>query len=228
MTLRPARSDAIHCTRKRAENSACARSRARPTSRTARRTPRAGNADRARQIKSIRHLRNLRHALAAADQPPHAGEIEDADPEPVPQPVVRRAVTARPVDHVDIADGNPSRRTAPAGNDAGRRNTAARGTRRGGTPSGRSRCRACRRAGSRLRTPLAMRDCNFLNALALRPTRWPATSPMRGAARSSAASSAGMKDGSFCPSPSSVTTAARAPRRRRCAPRPTGRRRPRA
>ena len=39
-----------------------------------------------------------------------------------------------------------------------------------------------------------------------RPTRWPATSPTRGAAVSSAPSSAGMKDGSFCPSPSSVAT----------------------
>ena len=60
------------------------------------------------------------------------------------------------------------------------------------------------------RTPLAMRDWNFLKPVALRPTRWPATRPMRGAPAASAASSAGMKAGSFWPSPSSVTTTRRA------------------
>src|SRR5665811_1870893 len=55
------------------------------------------------------------------------------------------------------------------------------------------------------RTALAMRDCSCLNRLALRPTRCPAISPIRGAPASSARSMAGMKAGSFCPSPSSVT-----------------------
>ena len=56
-----------------------------------------------------------------------------------------------------------------------------------------------------------MRDCSFLNAAERRPTRWPATSPIRVAALLERRSSAGMNDGSFCPSPSSVaTTGARA------------------
>src|SRR5215831_15465040 len=49
-----------------------------------------------------RNLRNLRYALLPAHQPPHAGEIEDADPQPVPHAVVRHAVPALAVDHVDI------------------------------------------------------------------------------------------------------------------------------
>ena len=64
-------------------------------------------------------------------------------------------------------------------------------------------------AQDRTRTALAMRDCNFLKPLALRPTRWPGDKadarrrplPARGI-------SAGMNAGSFCPSPSSVTTMA--------------------
>src|SRR3979409_2695645 len=50
-------------------------------------------------------LRSLRHALAPAHQPPHTGQIENADPKPVPQAVVRGARMTRPVDHVDITDG---------------------------------------------------------------------------------------------------------------------------
>ena len=55
------------------------------------------------------------------------------------------------------------------------------------------------------RTPFATRDWNFLKPVALRPTRWPATSPTRGAPDCSASISLGRNAGSFCPSPSSVT-----------------------
>src|SRR6185312_11783010 len=49
-------------------------------------------------------FRDFRSSLLAADQPPHTGEIEYADPQPVPQSVVRYAVCPWPVDHIDIAD----------------------------------------------------------------------------------------------------------------------------
>src|SRR5438132_235515 len=52
------------------------------------------------------YLRNLRHAPLAADQPPHSGKIEDADPQPVPHAVIGDARAARTVDHVDIANVN--------------------------------------------------------------------------------------------------------------------------
>src|SRR5262245_62151472 len=51
-----------------------------------------------------RHLHRLRNLLAAADQPPHAEQIENADPQPVPQAVVRDTVLARPIDYIDIVD----------------------------------------------------------------------------------------------------------------------------
>ena len=61
--------------------------------------------------------------------------------------------------------------------------------------------------------------------LPLRPRRWPATSPpCAGAPASSVRIIAGMKAGSFCPSPSIVTTIGAAPRVRTSAPLPTGRR----
>ena len=50
------------------------------------------------------NLRNPRHPLAAPDQPPYPGEVENADPQPVPQTVIRHAMPARPVDHIDISD----------------------------------------------------------------------------------------------------------------------------
>src|SRR5262245_37592820 len=56
------------------------------------------------------------------------------------------------------------------------------------------------------RTPLAMRDCRRLKPVSRRPTRWPATRPTRPVPFSSSRSSAGMKAGSFCPSPSRVAT----------------------
>jgi hypothetical protein len=56
-----------------------------------------------------------------------------------------------------------------------------------------------------------MRDCSFLKPPERRPMRWPATSPIVSPPCAKAVSIAGMKDGSFCPSPSRVaTTGARA------------------
>jgi hypothetical protein len=49
-------------------------------------------------------LPNFRNALLAADQPPDAGEIENADPEPVPQSIIRHAGVPRAVDDIDVAD----------------------------------------------------------------------------------------------------------------------------
>ena len=114
MTLRPARSDAIHCTRKRMVNSACA-TKPSTTHQSSLHHEDVVQivADARAKIDQHSNLRNLRHALAPADQPPARRQIEDADPEPVPHPVVRHAVTARPVDHVDIGDRrSPSRRTS--------------------------------------------------------------------------------------------------------------------
>src|ERR1043166_6021357 len=53
---------------------------------------------------SIGYLRNPRDAPAPPDQPPHPGEVEDADPQPVPKSVVRAAVAAWPVDDFHIGD----------------------------------------------------------------------------------------------------------------------------
>src|SRR5262249_50183479 len=43
-------------------------------------------------------------ATAAADQPPDSHEIEDSDPQPIPQAGVGRAGMTRPIHHVDKAD----------------------------------------------------------------------------------------------------------------------------
>src|SRR5882724_5084889 len=50
------------------------------------------------------NLRDFGNAAAAPDQPEHAVQIENADPQPVPQAVVAAAMLARPVDDVDILD----------------------------------------------------------------------------------------------------------------------------
>src|SRR6185437_16866859 len=50
------------------------------------------------------HLGDDRRRPLAADQPPHAEEIHDPDPEPIEEAVVGHAGMARPVDHVDIGD----------------------------------------------------------------------------------------------------------------------------
>src|SRR5216684_1366266 len=57
-----------------------------------------------RATSTSMNLRRVRNALPAADQPPNSGKIEDADPQAVEKPIIRRAVLARPVDHVDIPD----------------------------------------------------------------------------------------------------------------------------
>ena len=89
-------------------NSACATiAEQDATSRACRRRRRA-DSRRRRATRSDQHRFNPPKPrgtrLRAADQPPHAGEIENADPQPVPQAVIRYAGAARPVDHVDIAD----------------------------------------------------------------------------------------------------------------------------
>src|ERR1043166_2458335 len=53
---------------------------------------------------SIGYLRNPRDAPAPPDQPPHAGEVEYADPQPVPKSVVRTAVAARTIDDFHVGD----------------------------------------------------------------------------------------------------------------------------
>src|ERR1700726_3717000 len=53
---------------------------------------------------SIGYLRNPRDPLAPPDQPPHAGEVENADPQAVPESVVRATVKTRTVDHLDVSD----------------------------------------------------------------------------------------------------------------------------
>src|SRR5579863_7379753 len=50
------------------------------------------------------HLLSVRNALLAPNEPPHAAKIEDADPQPVPKSIIRRAVPALPVNDIDIAD----------------------------------------------------------------------------------------------------------------------------
>src|ERR1700730_17323230 len=52
---------------------------------------------------SIGYLRNPRDALAPPDQPPHAGEVENADPQAVPESVVRATVKTRTGDHVNVS-----------------------------------------------------------------------------------------------------------------------------
>src|SRR5271154_2707326 len=46
----------------------------------------------------------MRNTLLAPNKPPDAGEIENTNPEPVEESVIRDAGMARPIDHVDIAD----------------------------------------------------------------------------------------------------------------------------
>src|ERR1700722_4508574 len=105
MMLRPARSDAIHCTKKRMVN--------RPWATKPRNTHQSslvmntscGWAPTARdRTTSKGYLAGVRNPLCAPDDPPPAGEIENADPQPVEETVIRRAIAARPVDHLHIAD----------------------------------------------------------------------------------------------------------------------------
>src|SRR6266699_3585270 len=53
---------------------------------------------------SIGYLRNPRYAPAPPDQPPHPGEVEYADPQPVPKSVIRAAVAARTIDDFHVRD----------------------------------------------------------------------------------------------------------------------------
>ena len=106
MTLLPARSEAIHCTSEaRGEKRLRDEAEQHPPIQLARRTRRADSrqprsTDRrafyTSEISGTRFLRRISHHT------PH--EIENSDPQPVPKSIVRHAVPARPVDHIDIAD----------------------------------------------------------------------------------------------------------------------------
>src|SRR5271156_3204352 len=106
MTLWPARSDAIHCTTKRAVNRSCAATpsaihqSSRVTNTSVKYAPTACD-----RSMSKGYLLRVRNAFFAPNEPPHAGEIEDADAKAIPKAVIGHALAARPVDHVDIADG---------------------------------------------------------------------------------------------------------------------------
>src|SRR5207342_1737695 len=49
-------------------------------------------------------LLNLRNSFFASDQPPNPGQIQNADPQSVPHPVVRHAMRARTIDDINVAD----------------------------------------------------------------------------------------------------------------------------
>src|ERR1700751_3662465 len=105
MTLRPARSEAIHCTRKRIVNSAWAMSPSSThqsilvTKTSVRYAPIACDIS-----TSKSDLHRLRNAFFAANEPPHAEQIDHADPQPIPKAVVGCPVPARPVDDLHVSD----------------------------------------------------------------------------------------------------------------------------
>src|ERR1700687_3737985 len=105
MTLRPARSDAIHCTRKRMVNRPWARkpSNTHQSSLATKTSCKYAPTARDRSTSKGPLLR-FRNAFFAANEPPYASKVENADPKPVEEAVIRRAVPARPIDDVDIAD----------------------------------------------------------------------------------------------------------------------------
>src|SRR5260370_35008139 len=105
MTLWPARSEAIHCTRKRAVNSAWA--------------TRPSNTHQSNRVTktSVRYapiacdistskcdLHRLGNALLPANEPPHADKIDHADPQPIPKAAIGRAAQPRPISAPEIAD----------------------------------------------------------------------------------------------------------------------------
>src|SRR3974377_2564641 len=109
MTLRPARSEAIHWTRKRIVNSAWA---AKPSSThqsslvtktSVRYAPIACDIS-----MSKRDLHRLRNAFFAANEPTHAEQINHANPQPIPQAIIECAVPAQPVDDLAVTDAETS------------------------------------------------------------------------------------------------------------------------
>src|SRR5215472_17475862 len=105
MTLWPARSDAIHCTRKRIVNSAWA---ANPSSThqsslvtktSVRYAPIACDIS-----MSTSDLHGLGDAFFTANEPPHAEQVDQADPQPIPKAIVGCAVPTRPVDDRNVGD----------------------------------------------------------------------------------------------------------------------------
>src|ERR1700758_4984869 len=105
MTLWPARSEAIHWTRKRIVNSAWAASPSSThqsslvTKTSVRYAPIACDIS-----MSKRDLHGLGNAFFAANEPPHAEQIAHADPQPIPKAVIGCAVLPRSVDDLDVGD----------------------------------------------------------------------------------------------------------------------------
>jgi len=49
-------------------------------------------------------LHRLGNAFFTANEPPHAEQIDHADPQPIPKAIIGCAVAAGPVDDLDISD----------------------------------------------------------------------------------------------------------------------------
>src|ERR1700746_3065164 len=105
MTLWPARSEAIHWTRKRIVNSACAASPSSThqsslvTKTSVRYAPIACDIS-----MSKRDLHRFGNAFFAADEPPHAEKNHQDDPQPIPKAIIGCAMPAWPVDDRDVND----------------------------------------------------------------------------------------------------------------------------
>src|SRR5581483_12007314 len=56
------------------------------------------------QIDEHLILQNFRAWLFSSYQPPHAHKIENSDPKSIPEPVVRNAMTAGAIHHIDVGD----------------------------------------------------------------------------------------------------------------------------
>src|ERR1700751_1751858 len=105
MTLCPARSEAIHWPRNRIVNNAWARSPSNTHQSSLVMKTSVRYAPIACDISTSKgDLHGFGNALFATNEPPHAKEVSHADPQPIPEAIVRRTVPARPVQHLDIAD----------------------------------------------------------------------------------------------------------------------------
>ena len=120
----------------------------------------------------------------APDEPPHAGEVENTDPEPIEETrsTCRAGATGRPRRHSRHQSLRAGLRAGQAESDRGHRDTERQESRRKALrPQPVSRVPSLSTA---LRTPLAIRDCKRLKPVLLRPVRWPTTrpgaSPLRG------------------------------------------------
>ena len=187
------------------------RSRARPTSRTAPRRRRAGSCRRRVVDRpSIQTSETCGTRLRRRTSHQHAGKIEDADPQPVPYPVIRFSVTPRPIDHVDIGDGvavaaEQRRQKTMQPVEIGQRQKCV-------APEHFQSAAGVARAVAQDRAAHAVRDARLelLERRGAPPDALARHKPDRSPPCSKACSSAGMNDGSFWPSPSSVAIERRA------------------